>query len=135
MDEWTIIMRAQLLLLQTINERIRVATNISRYTETSADRLTTGQITTWLANKPTAITRWTYYTNLKAFLQVARAYRTPQRQSHDARTGLVLVVAQGVRDGPGKDVAHTRFPLRSTVIAGRVGGGGLGQGVRPPMTS
>lgn len=66
-DEWTIVMRAQSLRPRTIDERVRIVTAISRDTETPADRLTAGQITTWLANKPTAITRWTYYTSLKAF--------------------------------------------------------------------
>lgn len=66
-DEWTIVMRAQSLRTRTIEERIRVIVAISRDTKTSADKLTTEQILVWLADKPTAITRWTYYTSLKAF--------------------------------------------------------------------
>ena len=66
-DEWTIVMRAQSLRTRTIEERIRVIIAISRDTKTSADKLTTEQILVWLADKPTAITRWTYYTSLKAF--------------------------------------------------------------------
>lgn len=66
-DEWTVVMTAQSLRPRTIAERVRVVDAITRDNKTSADKLTAKQIMTWIANKPTAITRWSYYTNLKAF--------------------------------------------------------------------
>ncbi len=58
---------AQSLSRRTIDERIRVIRAISAATACEPEKLTPDQITEWLATKPAAITRWSYFTTLRAF--------------------------------------------------------------------
>lgn len=60
-------MRAQSLSPRTIDERVRVVKAICTAVRAEADQITADQILTWLAAKPSAITRWCYFTNLRAF--------------------------------------------------------------------
>ncbi len=66
---WETAMRAQALSPRTIEERLRVVAAISKETTTEPERLTADQIIDWLATKHAAITKWTYFTHLKAFFR------------------------------------------------------------------
>lgn len=62
-------MIAQSFSPRTIEERIRVVTNLCCDTGLGADQLDALTITHWLATKPNPVTRWSYYTCIKAFLK------------------------------------------------------------------
>ncbi|WP_185933736.1 tyrosine-type recombinase/integrase [Actinobaculum suis] len=65
--KWEKAMTAQNLSVRTINERIRVVSAFAR--DMHVDLLEAGveQILEWIADKPSANTKWTYFRSLKAF--------------------------------------------------------------------
>lgn len=69
MAEWRMNMRAQSLADRTINERIRVTRQFVAFTDTAPLDIDAEQILQWLSTLPSANTRWSYYTSLKAFFK------------------------------------------------------------------
>lgn len=69
LSNWALAMRAQSLSPLTILERVRVSTRVCEYFESSPLLLETEQILEWLASLPTAVTRWTYFTHLRALFR------------------------------------------------------------------
>lgn len=67
--DWELTMRSQSLSARTIEERLRAVVSVSSYSDIDADLLGPRQIEQWLASKPTAGTRWTYFTHLRAFFR------------------------------------------------------------------
>lgn len=62
-------MIAQSLSMRTIDERIRVVNNICDETGVCPRDLDVLTITQWLATRPNPVTRWSYYTCIKAFFR------------------------------------------------------------------
>lgn len=75
LSNWEIVMRAQSLSPLTILERMRVSLRICEYFESTPLLITTSQIVEWIAGLPSSVTRWTYFTHLKAlfhWLEISR---------------------------------------------------------------
>ncbi|MEW6872245.1 tyrosine-type recombinase/integrase [Trueperella pyogenes] len=96
MREWTLVMRAQSLSELTIKERVRVAEKFCNDYDRTPYSVTESDVIDWLASLPSADTRWTYFTHLKALYQwltITRridespllALRTPKRPKHHPR--------------------------------------------------
>lgn len=66
-EAWEASMQGQGLSARTINERIRVITQIATTTGTDPAALTPQAISTWLATLPTAATKNAYFTVLRAW--------------------------------------------------------------------
>lgn len=66
-DAWTLTMQAQGLSQATITERTRLIHQLARTTGTDPAALTPHTISTWLATLPSAATKSTYYTVLRAW--------------------------------------------------------------------
>ncbi|MDY5143175.1 MULTISPECIES: tyrosine-type recombinase/integrase [Actinotignum] len=65
--KWETAMTAQNLSKNTIKERIRTVTAFGRDMEVNVLDATTDTILEWIAKKPTAHTKWSYFRSLKAF--------------------------------------------------------------------
>ena len=75
LSNWDLAMRAQSLSTLTIAERIRVSLRLCEYFDSSPLLISTGEIVEWVALLPSPVTRWTYFTHLKAlfhWLEVSR---------------------------------------------------------------
>ena len=66
-EAWEASMQGQGLSARTINERIRVITQLATTTGTDPAALTPQAISTWLATLPTAVTKNAYFTVLRAW--------------------------------------------------------------------
>lgn len=71
LDQWRLAMAAQSLSQTTITERIRVVGALSRDTSVTALEMKSEDIVSWLAQRPSASTKWSYYTHLNAFYRWA----------------------------------------------------------------
>ncbi|MFT3944370.1 MAG: tyrosine-type recombinase/integrase [Ancrocorticia sp.] len=89
LSSWETAMRAQALSPRTIEDRLRLVATIARELETAPEKLTAEQITEWLAGKHTAITKWTYFTHLRAFFRwlemTEQITKNPTRQIQPPR--------------------------------------------------
>ncbi|MBR5951021.1 MAG: tyrosine-type recombinase/integrase [Actinomycetaceae bacterium] len=66
---WVLAMRAQSLRERTIEERVRTVRAVHNDMNASPLLIGSRDIATWLARRPSAITKWSYYTNLNAFFR------------------------------------------------------------------
>lgn len=64
--EWKIAMNAQALSQRTIAERLRITARICDDCDTTPLNIGTDQIIEWIAGQPSAETKWTYFTHLRA---------------------------------------------------------------------
>ncbi|WP_049765858.1 tyrosine-type recombinase/integrase [Arcanobacterium haemolyticum] len=75
LSDWTLAMRAQALSDLTIHERIRVSNCLCEYVDATPVTITTDQIIEWVSLLPSAVTKWTYFTHIKAlftWLEITR---------------------------------------------------------------
>ncbi|QJC22495.1 hypothetical protein [Arcanobacterium buesumense] len=75
LSDWTLAMRAQALSPLTIHERIRVSNCLCEYVDATPVTITTDQIIEWVSLLPSAVTKWTYFTHIKAlftWLEITR---------------------------------------------------------------
>lgn len=71
-------MYAQALSIRTVSERIRVATRICETVGRTPLTITTDDIVAWLSHLPSAETKWSYFTHLRAlFLWLEISGRRP----------------------------------------------------------
>lgn len=66
---WTLAMQAQSLRERTITERVRTVRAVHKDMNTTPLMISSDDIALWLARRPSAITKWSYYTNLNAFFR------------------------------------------------------------------
>lgn len=62
-------MRAQSLSERTITERARVAAAICRDLKTTPETISTDQIAKWVSGLPSSVTKWCYFTHLRALFR------------------------------------------------------------------
>ncbi|MEW6872510.1 tyrosine-type recombinase/integrase [Trueperella pyogenes] len=67
--DWTTAMHAQALSLKTIEERVRITQRICEAQDRSPLSLTTSEIVEWISVQPSAETKWTYFTHLRALFR------------------------------------------------------------------